>query len=141
MKVIIISALVAMAVSVISWNLIRTEQGNDPDSSQLNQLEMNYELVLERLNANTLSVSMEPEIAAWVRGTATTGADSKILSNAANSACFLTHIELSGIQSPEDKSSCSISVDEFTGFWQVTATVDEGGLSEVQCNARCVVWE
>jgi hypothetical protein len=69
------------------------------------------------------------------------GTDEKPLERASNSICYLTKIELKGIQGPEDSSSCAIGIDEFTGFWQVTAAVGEGGRSEVRCNARCLVWE
>jgi hypothetical protein len=77
----------------------------------------------------------------WVNGARTPGADLKPLAHSANSICFLTKVEIKGIQGPEDANSCSIGIDEFTGFWQVTAAVAEGGQSEVRCNARCLVWE
>jgi len=91
---------------------------------------------------NKLSVSMEPEAAAWIRlNTGIESSEQKILANAANSACFLTHVEISGIQSPQDKNSCSITLDDFTGYWQVNASTGEGTQSELYCNARCIVWE
>jgi hypothetical protein len=77
----------------------------------------------------------------WVDGARTAGADHKPLTHASNSICYLTKIEIKGIQGPEDANSCAIGVDDFTGFWQVTAAVDEGGRSQVRCNARCLVWE
>jgi len=69
------------------------------------------------------------------------GADEKPLERASNSICYLTKIEIKGIQGPEDANSCAIGIDEFTGFWQLTAAVGDGGRSEVRCNARCLVWE
>jgi hypothetical protein len=75
----------------------------------------------------------------WVARTP--GADLKPLAHSANSICFLTKVEIKGIRGPEDANSCSIDIDEFTGFWQVTAAVAEGGQSEVRCNARCLIWE
>jgi hypothetical protein len=77
----------------------------------------------------------------WVDATRAAGADQKPLEHAANSICFLTKIEIKGVQGPEDANSCAIGVDEFTGYWQVTAEVAEGGHSQVRCNARCLVWE
>ncbi|HEY7671183.1 MAG TPA: hypothetical protein VIC71_03115 [Gammaproteobacteria bacterium] len=77
----------------------------------------------------------------WVDATRAAGADQKPLEHSANSICFLTKIEIKGIQSPEDANSCTIGIDEFTGYWQVTAEVAEGGHSAVRCNARCLVWE
>ena len=77
----------------------------------------------------------------WVNAGRTAGSDRRTLTSAASSVCFLTKIEISGIQGPQDSNACAIEVDEFTGFWQLIATVDEGGRSEVRCNARCLAWE
>ena len=76
----------------------------------------------------------------WVDAARTAGADHKPLAHAENSICYLTKVEIKGIQSAADANSCSIGIDDFTGFWQVTAEVEEGGSSEVRCNARCLVW-
>ena len=92
-------------------------------------------------NPTALNYTLELVEDSWVNGSRTTGADNKPLADASNSICFLTRIEIKGIQGPEDSNSCTISIDDFTGFWEVTATVDEGGRSEVRCNARCLVWE
>lgn len=77
----------------------------------------------------------------WVDASRTAGADQKPLEHSANSICFLTKIEIKGVEGPEDANSCAIGIDEFTGYWQVTAEVAEGGHSAVRCNARCLVWE
>jgi hypothetical protein len=77
----------------------------------------------------------------WVDATRTAGADLKPLEHSSSSVCFLTKIEIKGVQGPEDANSCAIGIDEFTGYWQVTAEVAEGGHSQVRCNARCLVWE
>lgn len=77
----------------------------------------------------------------WVNAARQPGADKRTLTSTSDSICFLTRIEISGIQGPEDTSSCAIEVDEFTGFWQLIATADEGGRSEIRCNARCLTWE
>lgn len=77
----------------------------------------------------------------WVNGARTTGDDHRSLTDAASSVCFITKIEIKGVQGPEDSNSCVMQIDDFTGFWDLVATVDEGGQSEVRCNARCLVWE
>lgn len=77
----------------------------------------------------------------WINGARTAGDDHRALTDADNSICFITKIEIKGIQSPEDSSSCVMQVDDFTGFWDLVATVEEGGQSEIRCNARCLVWE
>jgi hypothetical protein len=77
----------------------------------------------------------------WINASTTAGADHRSLTDAHHSICFITKVELSGIRSPDDKSSCAMQVDGFTGFWDLAATVEEGGRSSVRCNARCLVWE
>jgi len=77
----------------------------------------------------------------WINAAGQAGADHRQLSAASNSVCFITKIEISGISSPDDTNSCQLSVDDFTGFWDLTATVEEGGHSSVRCNARCLIWE
>lgn len=77
----------------------------------------------------------------WVNASRTAGSDLRTLTDASNSACYLTKVEISGVQGPDDKNSCAVEIDDFTGFWQLIATVEEGGRSEVRCNARCLTWE
>jgi hypothetical protein len=89
----------------------------------------------------SLRYTVEPAEDSWVNGSRAAGADDRVLSSAANSICFLTKIEVKGFQGPEDSGTCRIAVDDFTGFWQVTADVPEGSRSEIRCNARCLTWE
>lgn len=77
----------------------------------------------------------------WVDGARTPGDDHRSLTDADHSICFITKVELAGIQGPDDRSSCVMQIDEFTGFWDLVATVEEGGQAEIRCNARCLVWE
>ena len=77
----------------------------------------------------------------WVNASRQAGSDQRTLTNAAHSICYLTKIEISGIQSAADHNACAIEVDDFTGFWQLIGSVEEGGVSEVRCNARCLSWE
>jgi hypothetical protein len=88
-----------------------------------------------------LSVTEELLEDSWVDGARTAGADNKPLASADNSICFLTKVELKGVQGPADANSCRIAIDDFTGFWEVIAEVEEGGQSEIRCNARCLVWQ
>jgi hypothetical protein len=89
----------------------------------------------------SLRYAVEPAEDSWVAGARGAGADDRVLSSAANSICFLTKIEVKGFQAPEDSGTCRVTVDDFTGFWQVTADVPEGSKAEIRCNARCLVWE
>jgi hypothetical protein len=77
----------------------------------------------------------------WINAARTAGDDHRALTDAENSICFITKIEIKGIQGPGDANSCAMQIDEFTGFWDLVATVEEGGRSEIRCNARCLVWE
>ena len=89
----------------------------------------------------SLHYTDEPTEDSWVDGARASGADDRVLSNASNSICFVTKIEVKGFQGPEDSGTCRVAVDGFTGFWQVTADVPEGSRAEIRCNARCLVWE
>ena len=89
----------------------------------------------------SLHYTDEPTEDSWIAGGRASGADDRVLSNASNSICFLTKIEVKGFQGPEDSGTCRVAVDGFTGFWQVTADVPEGSRAEIRCNARCLVWE
>jgi hypothetical protein len=143
MKTVILSAIVAIFASVATTMVLQdSTQNTEPQAAMILEPQINYEQIAEQLDVNKLSVSMEPEAAAWIRlNTGIESSEQKILANAANSACFLTHVEISGIQSPQDKNSCSITLDDFTGYWQVNASTGEGTQSELYCNARCIVWE
>jgi hypothetical protein len=77
----------------------------------------------------------------WINGARGAGSDRRTLTDASSSICYLTKIEIKGVQGPEDANSCVIEVDDFTGFWQLAVSVEEGGRSEVRCNARCLTWE
>ena len=90
----------------------------------------------------------ESEQDAWLRGANRDGSprpgpadDQKPLADASNSLCFLTKVEIEGMDGPEDVATCSIQVDEFTNWWQVHATQGEGTDASVSCNARCIAWE
>jgi hypothetical protein len=77
----------------------------------------------------------------WIDASRTAGDDHRTLTSTDTSICFITKIEISGIQSPQDTNSCAMEIDEFTGFWDLVATVEEGGQSAIRCNARCLIWE
>jgi hypothetical protein len=93
--------------------------------------------------ANGLSLSFTDALVedVWINGARQAGDDHRALTDADHSICFITKIEIKGVQGPEDANSCVMQIDDFTGFWDLVATVEEGGQSEVRCNARCLVWE
>ena len=132
MRQILISALVA---AVVCAGLFLIEDRFDDDDTA----------TAEGLAGSRAPISLhytvEPAEDSWVAGARGAGADDRVLSSAANSICFLTKIEVKGFQGPEDTGTCRVAVDDFTGFWQVTADVPEGSRSEIRCNARCLTWE
>ena len=144
MKEVLISAAVAAVVSLIVVQVADMDDDEEEvelDVGQLAAQVAGSEVIAERLQSTTVSAGVEPEIAAWVRINSGEGADIKTLANADNSVCFITHMKVGGFQTPEDDGACTVSLDDFTGFWQVTASVEDGSQAEVWCNARCVVWE
>jgi hypothetical protein len=83
----------------------------------------------------------------WLKGAARDGSprpgpavDEKPLADASNAICFLTKVEFEGV-TDGNGASCYVSVDEFTGWWQINAEQGEGSVGSAACNARCIVWE
>ena len=134
MKQAFISALVAAAVCV---GLFLIEDRFDDDDGAA--------VTAEGTASSPAPISLrytdEPAEDSWVDGSRAAGVDERVLSSASSSICFLTKIEVKRFQAPEDSGTCRIAVDDFTGFWRVTADVPEGSRSEIRCNARCLTWE
>ena len=133
MREALIGALVATIVCVGAFLV---EERFDDDDAQT----VTAEAAASRAPVS-LRYTDEPAEDSWVNGARAAGADDRSLSNASNSICFLTKIEVKGFQDPKDSGTCRVAVDGFTGFWQVTADVPEGSRAEIRCNARCLVWE
>ena len=77
----------------------------------------------------------------WLDGSRQSGDDHRILTNSESSICFITKIDIRGVGSPDDGYSCSMEIDDFTGFWDLVVSVEEGSQANVRCNARCLTWE
>ena len=142
MKQVIASAAVAAVVCVLAFAI---EEAVERDESAVEaSVEGDDDVaaaVARAGGAARLRYTVEPTEDSWVNGARQSGPDDRLLSDADSSVCFLTKVEFSGIRTPEDRGICRIAVDEFTGFWKVTAEVPEGSQSEIRCNARCLVWE
>jgi hypothetical protein len=137
MKQVLISALVAAVVCGAVF-LIEDRFEDDDDDHDAMPVAAAVELPAPPVS---LRYTVEPTEDSWVSGARGSGTDERLLSDAANSICFLTKIEIKGTQGPDDAGMCRIEIDDFTGFWQVTADVPEGSRSDIRCNARCLVWE
>lgn len=150
MKQPLLSGLVAAVIAaLVSFAVVKLVPSGDAPAAAEPPLDM--DLLAERLvsrpaiaaklEPTVLTYTSEPAEDAWVDGARQPGTDHRSLAPASNSICYLTKVEISGIRSPEDSSACRISVDEFTGYWQLAGEVTEGAKSQVRCNARCLVWE
>ena len=128
-----IGAVVAAVVCIGAFLIV--ERFDDEDTQTLTTLDA------ASRGPISLRYTDEPAEDSWVDGARAAGVDDRSLSDASNSICFLTKIEIKGFQGSEDSGTCRIAVDDFTGFWQVTADVPEGSRAQVRCNARCLVWE
>jgi hypothetical protein len=142
----LVAAVVAAVVSFAAVKLVPSapsQAAAEPplDMDVLAERLANRPALADKLKPTVLSYTAEPTEDAWVDGTRTPGADHRSLAPAANSICYLTKIEVKGMTAEEDSSSCRISVDDFTGYWQLTGEVPEGAKSQVRCNARCLVWQ
>ena len=148
------SAITAIAAALIASALtyLFTGQGQEAGGADVEGLQAQVSEIAAQISvdggASQLTVVGESEQDAWLRGTNRDGSprpgpadDQKPLVDASNSLCFLTKVEIEGMDGPEDVASCSIVVDEFTNWWQVHATQGDGTNASVACNARCIVWE
>ena len=138
MKQALISAVVAAIVAGIAL------QVGSPGGGDVNRLAeelVESETMVNAFKPIVLNFTMDDVDDSIVNGAQYTGVYSKLLVDAENSVCYLTKVQFKAMQGPEDSNICSIELDEFTRHWQVTATVEEGGISEARCNASCLVWE
>lgn len=151
MKSAAIAVLAAVLASVLTWLTMGWDQGTS--SEELERLQTQLGELAAQVSAGAgsggrLTFVGPSEQDAWLSGTNRDGSlrpgpadDQKPLADAANSLCFLTKVEIAGMDGPEDVATCRIEVDEFTNWWQVHATQGEGTDASIACNARCVVWE
>lgn len=138
MKHLLTSAIVA---AIVSGGVLWLEDSLETDELRGDQPASTSPPSAQASIAARLSVSDALIEDTWVNASRTAGSDKRTLTNAADSVCYLTKVSISGVQGPEDANTCEIDIDEFTGFWQLTATVNDGGASEVRCNARCLSFE
>ena len=148
------SAITAIAAALIAsaFTYLFTGQGQGVGGTDFEGLQAQVSEIAAQISVDggvsQLTFVGESEQDAWLRGTNRDGSprpgpadDQKPLVDASNSLCFLTKVEIEGMDGPEDVASCSIEVDEFTNWWQVHATQGDGTNASVACNARCIVWE
>ena len=138
MKHIVVSALVAAIISGIVIALFPRGTGDG-------SLQQNTALPAPPPASSTAAPALRVTDAlpedVWLDGSRQAGDDHRILTNAESSVCFITKVDVRGVTSGDDAYSCSMEVDEFTGFWDLVVSVPEGSQASVRCNARCLTWE
>ena len=146
------SAMTAIAAALIASVLTYLFTGQGEGTGEMEGLQSQVSELAARIStgggAVQLTIIEESEQDAWLQGANRDGSprpgpadDQKPLADASNSLCFLTKVEIEGMDGPEDVATCSVQVDEFTNWWQVHATQGDGTDASVSCNARCIVWE
>jgi len=138
MKHIAVSALVAAIVSGIVLFLIPPRLGENSITTMDQAPTAAPERTPAALNLRVNDALPED---VWLDGSRGPGDDHRILTSSENSVCFITKIDVRGIASPEDGYSCSMEIDDFTGFWDLVVAIEEGSQANVRCNARCLTWE
>lgn len=150
MKSAITAVAAALIASALTW--LFTVQGQGAGGADVAGLQAQVNEIAAQLADGGVGTRItfvgESEQDAWLRGTNRDGSlrpgpadDQKPLVDASNSLCFLTKVEIEGMDGPEDVATCSIQVDEFTNWWQVHATQGEGTDASIACNAMCIALE
>ena len=143
------SALIAVGAALLASVLTLRFAGGDAGLDEA--------AVDERVAAALADSSITPRVIAftaesdedsWLRGRNNDGSPrpgpanhQNPLIEAGNAVCFLTKVEFQDMSGAEDTNACSVSIDDFTGWWQINAVLGDGSDSSLRCNARCVVWE
>jgi len=149
LKQIVLTVLVAVVASYATVRVTNASRGLAPATvDQLaDQLAQHGALQLQ-FKPKTVLFTAESEEDAWLLGRGNDGLprpgpadDFKSLVKAENSVCFLTAVEFMGMNDTNDQLACRVSVDEFTGFWEVHAVQGESTDASVRCNASCLVIE
>ena len=148
----VVAAIVAAVTSVVTLQFIKPESpaatalaGPELDNLAA-QLATHPSLQLA-YSPRKLNVTQKHSEDAWLAGLGADGKprpgpadDLKSLAPAENTVCFLTDMEVQHISDPSDQLACRVTVDEFTGYWELHATQGDGTDASVRCNAMCLSW-
>ena len=148
----VVAAIVAAVTSVVTLQFIKPESpaatalaGPELDNLAA-QLATHPSLQLA-YSPLKLNVTQKHSEDAWLAGLGADGKprpgpadDLKSLAPAETTVCFLTDMEVQHISDPSDQLACRVTVDEFTGYWELHATQGDGTDASVRCNAVCLSW-
>ncbi len=148
-KQILLTVVVAVVASYATVLVTRGSDELEPASvDKLAEQLARHESLQVQFKPTTVLFTPESEEDAWLMGMGNDGLprpgpadDVKALVKAQGAVCFLTDVEFMGMNDTTDQLACRVSVDEFTGFWEVHAVQGDGTDASVRCNASCLVVE
>jgi len=143
---VLVTIAVATATSLLASRL--TDQPANEGAAELDLLAgqlATHPALQARFTPPALEISIPPEEDAWLDGVGADGRprpgpadDVKPLVSSDNAVCFLTEVDVRGFSDAGDQLSCRVSIDEFTGFWELHAVQGDGTDASVRCNAQCL---
>lgn len=149
LKRMLLTVLVAVVASYATVLVTNSSSDLAPDTvDKLAEQLAQHEALQVQFKPTTVLFTPESEEDAWLLGMGADGLprpgpadDVKALVKAEGAVCFLTDVEFMGMNDTTDQLACRVSVDEFTGFWEVHAVQGDGTDASVRCNASCLVVE
>jgi hypothetical protein len=148
----VVAAIVAAVTSVVTLQFIKPESPAatalaGPELDNLAAQLATHPSLQMAYSPLKLNVTQKHSEDAWLAGLGADGKprpgpadDLKSLAPAENTVCFLTDMEVQHISDPSDQLACRVTVDEFTGYWELHATQGDGTDASVRCNAMCLSW-
>ena len=144
----VVAAIVAAITSLVTLQFASTQSSTPPSVTGGGADDPATEPAQQAAVAKPAFV-VTPKYAedAWLAGIGADGKprpgpadDLKSLAPAENTVCFLTDMEIQHVSDPGDQLACRVTVDEFTGFWELHAIQGDGTDASVRCNAMCLSW-
>jgi hypothetical protein len=149
LKQLLLTVVVAVVASYATVRV--TDDTRSPDPAALDELASQlaaHDALQMQFKQRSLLFTAKSEEEGWLMGVGADGLprpgpadDVKPLVEAEGAVCFLTDVEFMGMNDASDQLACRVSVDEFTGYWEVHAIQGEGTDASVRCNASCLVIE
>lgn len=143
------SALIAVGAALLASVLTLQFAGEDAglDEAAVDE-RVAAALADSSITPRVITFTAESDEDSWLRGRNNDGSPrpgpanhQNPLIESENAVCFLTKVEFQDMSGAEDTNACSVSIDDFTGWWQINAVLGDGSDSSLRCNARCIVWE
>lgn len=142
----LVTVVVAAATSFVTLQVVNQPNNEGPAAIDALATQLAAHPALQAsFTPPVLAISTPPEEDAWLDGVGADGKprpgpadDVKPLVSSNNAVCFLTEIDVKGFSDAGDQLACRVSIDEFTGFWELHAVQGDGTDASVRCNAQCL---